>query len=202
MRIIAGTFRGRSLLSPPSDATRPITDRAKQSLFDALTVAVEIPGSYVLDCFAGTGSMGLETLSRGAAGVVFVERDRGALENLRNNIVRLCVIHLCRVVATDAYKVAEDPAGLRATQANFRIAFVDPPYAHLLTPQGRSKVDQLVASLAQSCMEPQGVLVLRHPDDLSLDSMQLARRVIRKFKYGSMAITWLSAQPAGPAAGE
>ena len=192
MRIIAGTFRGRLLLSPVSNTTRPITDRAKQSLFDALTVNTEIPDSYVLDCFCGTGSMGLETLSRGAAGVVFVERDRGALENLRNNIARLSVVHLCRVVAADAYRMAGSPAGFLATQQRFRIAFVDPPYSHFENPQGRDEIDNLVLSIARSSMEPEGIIVLRHPESTSLDSMQLASRVVRKFKYGSMAITWLA----------
>ena len=65
MRIIAGEFKGRQLLAPTGDATRPITDRAKQSLFDIL--APHIDGAVVYDCFAGTGSMGLECLSRGAA---------------------------------------------------------------------------------------------------------------------------------------
>jgi len=200
MRIIAGTFRGRTLLSPPSNTTRPITDRAKQSLFDALTVTIEIPGSYVLDCFAGTGSMGLEAISRGAAGAVFVERDRGALENLRNNIGRLSVVHLCRVVATDAYKMAGSPAGVLGSLPRFRIAFVDPPYSHLESPQDRGKVDQLIATLIQSSMEPQGIIVLRHPEADSLDSMQLASRIVRKFKYGSMAITWLTSDPGGSTA--
>ena len=71
MRIIAGEFRGRRLLPPTGDNTRPITDRAKQSLFDIL--APLIPNSVVYDCFAGTGSMGLECLSRGAKLTTFFE---------------------------------------------------------------------------------------------------------------------------------
>jgi len=65
MRIIAGQFRGRKLLPPTTDATRPVTDRVKQSVFDILTPFIE--GAEVYDCFAGTGSMGLESLSRGAS---------------------------------------------------------------------------------------------------------------------------------------
>src|SRR3954463_11454418 len=84
MRIIAGEFRGRRLLPPEGDTTRPITDRAKQSLFDILAPRIE--GSRVYDCFAGTGSMGLECLSRGAAAVTFFESDRSALARLRKNI--------------------------------------------------------------------------------------------------------------------
>src|SRR5215212_6812606 len=77
MRIIAGQFGGRKLLAPPSNATRPITDRAKQSLFDILSPDIE--GALVYDCFAGTGSMGLECLSRGSRHAFFFEADRSAL---------------------------------------------------------------------------------------------------------------------------
>ncbi|MDB5305247.1 MAG: rsmD, partial [Phycisphaerales bacterium] len=77
MRIISGEFRGRKLLPPEGDVTRPITDRVKQSLFDILTPL--LPDARVYDCFAGTGSMGLESLSRGAAHATFFEADRGGL---------------------------------------------------------------------------------------------------------------------------
>src|SRR5205809_4215568 len=87
MRIIAGEFRGRKLLPPEGDATRPITDRVKQSLFDILTPHIE--GARVYDLFAGTGSMGLECLSRGASYATFFESDRSALERLNKNIATL-----------------------------------------------------------------------------------------------------------------
>ena len=81
MRIIAGEFRGRKLIPPQGDATRPITDRVKQSLFDILTPRID--GARIYDLFAGTGSMGLECLSRGAAHSTFFEADRSALERLK-----------------------------------------------------------------------------------------------------------------------
>ena len=87
MRIIAGEFRGRQLLAAQSDVTRPITDRVKQSLFDILSP--QIPQAIVYDCFAGTGSMGLECLSRGADRVIFFELDRSAVTLLRKNIQTL-----------------------------------------------------------------------------------------------------------------
>ena len=81
MRIIAGEFKGRQLLAPVGDATRPITDRAKQSLFDILTPI--ITDANVYDIFAGTGSLGLESLSRGAKFSTFFEIDRSAIARLR-----------------------------------------------------------------------------------------------------------------------
>jgi 16S rRNA (guanine966-N2)-methyltransferase len=84
MRIIAGELRGRRLLAPQGEVTRPITDRVKQSLFDIL--APRISSAVVADLFSGTGSMGLESLSRGAARADFFEMDRSAVHRLQQNI--------------------------------------------------------------------------------------------------------------------
>ncbi|MGL4541172.1 MAG: RsmD family RNA methyltransferase, partial [Polymorphobacter sp.] len=90
MRIIAGKWRGRALASPPGEATRPTADRVREALFSMLTSRL---GSYeglrVLDGFAGTGALGLEALSRGAAHATFVERDAAAVKALRGNIEKL-----------------------------------------------------------------------------------------------------------------
>src|SRR6185503_18794260 len=100
MRIIAGRFRSRVLLGPEDErTTRPITDRVKQSLFDILTPL--LPDARVYDCFAGTGSMGLEALSRGAAHATFFEQDRSALTRLRKNIETLGVAGGATVIAQD-----------------------------------------------------------------------------------------------------
>src|SRR3954469_225796 len=125
MRIIAGEFRSRPILAPASDATRPITDRAKQSLFDIL--APEIEGSRVYDCFAGTGSMGLECLSRGATHATFFEADRSAVALLRKNIATLRVRDRATVIDRDLFKWFDaaqptEPASL---------IFLDPPYRFL-----------------------------------------------------------------------
>src|SRR3954466_11704968 len=102
MRIIAGEFRSRRILPPASDATRPITDRVKQSLFDILTPHID--GARVYDCFAGTGSMGLECLSRGAAHATFFEADRSAAALLRKNIDTLNVRDRSSIIDSDLFK--------------------------------------------------------------------------------------------------
>src|SRR5436309_2356542 len=102
MRIIAGEFRGRRLLPPEGEATRPVTDRVKQSLFDIL--APLIPEAVVYDCFAGTGSMGLECLSRGARLVAFFEADRSALARLKQNIAALGVSERSLIIGGDLFK--------------------------------------------------------------------------------------------------
>ncbi len=119
MRIIAGTARSRRLVGPPGETTRPMTDRMRESLFSSL--AALIPGSVIVDLFAGTGSMGLEALSRGAAEVTFVERDRAALRALQTNIETVGLES--RVLSGDVERF------LDRGQGRFDLAFVDPPYA-------------------------------------------------------------------------
>jgi len=111
MRVIAGEFRGRKLLGPEGEVTRPITDRVKQSLFDILTPRLE--GAIVWDLFAGTGSLGLEALSRGAQQAVFFETDRSAVARLRRNIETLGLRRDRAIVQrTDVFKwFWESPQG-------------------------------------------------------------------------------------------
>jgi 16S rRNA (guanine966-N2)-methyltransferase len=127
MRIIGGRHRGRRLFVPPGDAVRPTSDRAREALFDILShgrlAAAGIPfaGAPVLDAFAGTGALGLEALSRGAAEAVFIERDRVALAALRRNIEALAEVERARIMPGDA---------VRPPRADRRcaVAFLDPPY--------------------------------------------------------------------------
>lgn len=124
MRIIAGRFKGLRLPSPRSRGLRPTTDRAREAIFSAIGPLVE--GSRVLDLFAGTGAFGLESLSRGAEKVVFVEKDRKAVLNIAETVEVLGLEREALVMCTAASRALEKLAALRAT---FRIVFFDPPYA-------------------------------------------------------------------------
>lgn len=119
MRIIAGIARSRRLVGPRGQTTRPMTDRVRESLFSS--IAAWIPDSVVLDLYAGTGAMGLEALSRGAAAVTFVERDRAALDALRRNIATVDLGG--SIVSGDV----DDFLGRAGGSCD--VAFVDPPYA-------------------------------------------------------------------------
>src|SRR5581483_3845711 len=118
MRIVAGTWRGRTLIAPPGTSTRPTADRVRQALFDMLLHAPwggrdTIEGATVLDVFAGTGAFGLEALSRGAAHASFIEHDHAALAALRVNIAACRAQERCSVLAIDALGTPPgDPAGL------------------------------------------------------------------------------------------
>jgi 16S rRNA (guanine966-N2)-methyltransferase len=128
MRIVGGRHRGRRLLAPPGDAVRPTSDRAREALFNILShgrlAAGGLPfaDAAVLDAFAGTGALGLEALSRGAAEAVFIERDRDALTILRRNVETLDETARSRIVPGDATR---PPRGAVACA----VAFLDPPYA-------------------------------------------------------------------------
>ena len=134
MRIVAGAWRGRTLVAPVGTATRPTSDRVRQALFDMLWHAPwagreRVEGAVVLDAFAGTGALGLEALSRGAARAVFIEHDPAALATLRRNIAACGADAVARVVPAD---VARPPRA----DAGAGLVFLDPPYGQNLVTTG------------------------------------------------------------------
>jgi 16S rRNA (guanine966-N2)-methyltransferase len=129
-RIIAGAFRGRALRVPAGAATRPTADRVRQALFDALLHAPwggRLDGLEVLDAFAGTGALGLEALSRGAAHASFLERDRAALDAVRANVAACGAGARATVHPGDALR---PPPGRPCA-----LLFLDPPYGQDLLPR-------------------------------------------------------------------
>jgi 16S rRNA (guanine(966)-N(2))-methyltransferase RsmD len=118
MRIIAGEFRSRRLKSIPGAATRPTPDRLRETLFNILGPRIE--GATFLDAYAGTGTVGMEALSRGAAHAIFLERHRAALEAIRQNLASLDLEARATVVA--------GPVLLTLPKHHADIVFLDPPY--------------------------------------------------------------------------
>ena len=115
VRIVAGKWRGRTLIAPAGSQTRPTADRVRQALFDMLLHAPwggreAIEGAQLLDVFAGTGALGLEALSRGAAHATFIEHDRAALAALRANIAACRAERQCTVLPIDALAVPHGPS--------------------------------------------------------------------------------------------
>ena len=123
MRIIAGEWRGRKLGAPVGDATRPTADRTRETLFSMLVSRIgSFEGLAVADLFAGSGALGLEALSRGAASCLFVEQDAAAIRSLRANIAALRAPERCEVRAGSV--LALGPA-----KAPLDLVLLDPPYA-------------------------------------------------------------------------
>ena len=128
MRIVSGRFRGRSLTAPEGSITRPTSDRARQALFDVLghaPWAPDLEGARVIDLFAGSGGLGFEALSRGAAFCLFVETNEAARGAIRDNVEALGLFGETRVHRRDATDLGLRPA---STGGPFDLAFLDPPY--------------------------------------------------------------------------
>jgi 16S rRNA (guanine966-N2)-methyltransferase len=152
MRIVAGRFRGRAIAAPRHEGLRPTSDRVRESLFNILEHGVEgfaLEGSRVIDLFAGTGALGLEAISRGAAFCLFVDDSAEARALIRTNIEALQLTGITRIYRRDATDLG--PIG---TLAPFTLAFLDPPY-------GQGLGGRALAALANGgWLVPNAVLVL------------------------------------------
>lgn len=124
MRVIAGTYGGRRLVAPAGTATRPTSDRVREALFSLLG---PLDGARVLDLFAGSGALGIEALSRGAAFAAFVDRDRRALQALRTNLAALAIPDAAVAVHAQDAVAALKKASERGDA--YDVVFLDPPYA-------------------------------------------------------------------------
>ena len=122
VRVIAGDCRGRTLRAPAGTVTRPTSDRVREAVFDVLGAMVDVTGWTVADLFAGSGAMGIEALSRGAASAVFVDRDSAAVRAVQDNVAALGLAERCQVVRDDVLRYLA-----RARHAD--LALCDPPYA-------------------------------------------------------------------------
>jgi len=123
MRIISGDARGRTLVAPAGQKTRPTQDYVRESLFNILQFQVN--GASVLDLFAGTGALALESISRGAASAVLVDSDRSACEAIRKNIRSVQCADRCRLIQRDYRQALGEIA---ADGEKFSLVFLDPPY--------------------------------------------------------------------------
>ncbi len=141
MRITGGSFCSRKLEAPAGGRTRPTSDRVRESLFAVLGNLLDFDGAHVVDAFAGTGSLGLEALSRGAASATFLEQSRDALRCVEANIRSLGVDARTRVVAGDAER------GVARITQPVRVAFADPPYALVGTAAFRRFLEAMRAAV-------------------------------------------------------
>jgi 16S rRNA (guanine(966)-N(2))-methyltransferase RsmD len=178
LRVIAGTAKGRRLKMVPDGGTRPITDRVKQSLFDIL--ADDVAGATFLDLFAGTGSVGIEALSRGAARAVFVESDRAALKVIADNLAHTGLAAKAQVVRGDVFQYLAGPP-----REAFDIVYVAPPQYAGLWRRTLELLDQ-----RPDWLNPDGLAIVQiHPveyQDLSLAHLRLDD----ERKYGSTLLAF------------
>jgi 16S rRNA (guanine966-N2)-methyltransferase len=186
MRIIAGEKRGMIILGPKTDGTRPVTDRVKESIFNILQKYGTMADKWVADLFCGTGSMGLEALSRGAGHVVFVEQDPRVVEILKKNIEKGRFEDRSKAVRANAFKVGA--ASLEDRKFDF--VFVDPPY---LMSRDVSENSQLGFLLKLLCgqITDEAVVIVRTEEMVELLETYGTLCVIDRRKWGSMGIALL-----------
>ena len=191
MRVIAGIYRGRVLCAPSWTGLRPTSDKLRETIFNIL--APRLPGARVLDLYAGTGALGIEALSRGAAVVTFVERDRRAQKLIEENLGRCGITDgyvIIRASVTDALAQLHDRSAV-ANASPFDIAFLDPPYDR---GPGTSEITATLASAA-NLMGQGAVVVLEH--SRRRPSTPMAGRLVRtrEVTAGESALAFYACQP-------
>ena len=184
MRIISGSARGRILKSPKGMLTRPTLDQTRESLFNILANGGELCGAAVLDIFAGTGALGLEALSRGAASCVFIDSRTGRL--IRQNA------ELCRFQGRyEVLPLAADKALPKLQGRRFQYIFADPPY-------NKNLVNTTIALISQyDLLAPEGLLLMEHSKDEEITG-HIGYDIVRVKAYGrDTRITFIRKQQGG-----
>jgi 16S rRNA (guanine966-N2)-methyltransferase len=167
MRIIAGRFRRRRLLTSPGDITRPITDRVKETLFERIDQSLQ--QARIADIFAGTGTIGLEALSRGARSVVFIEQDGPAHELLQQNVATLGAGDVTLCWRTDALRSSFRPQGADALLP-YNVIFFDPPYRMIAGLRAGSPLYRALQRLARPAVSADRArFILRTPERAEFD---------------------------------
>jgi 16S rRNA (guanine966-N2)-methyltransferase len=180
MRIVGGRWRGRSLATPKSDAIRPTSDRLRESLFNVLQHGYDdaIEGARVLDHFAGTGAMGLEALSRGAAFALFVDEGSEARSLIRENVEAFGAGGTTRLFRRDATRM-----GPAAPNAPFSLVFCDPPYGRDLAPKA------LAACAEGGWLTPGALVVVEEAQGVPL-ALPAGFAEIERREYGETQVVF------------
>ena len=180
---MAGTAGGRRLKVPPK-GTRPTSERVREALFNALETAGEVDGAHVLDLYAGSGALGLEALSRGAADALFVEADRRAVDVLRGNVAALGLGGTVRAGQVEAVVAAPAPSP-------FDLVLADPPYAVDAAALGMV----LTALAAGGWLGPSALVVIERAARDGAPAWPAGFEPTREKKYGDTAVFWAEHTP-------
>jgi 16S rRNA (guanine966-N2)-methyltransferase len=161
MRVITGIYKGRTLRTVKDLSVRPATDRVRQTVFNMLENRVDFDGASVLDLFAGSGSLGIEALSRGAARAIFVESGREAASVIRENLKILGCTDASDVYQIDALEFVDNE------RESYDLVFADPPYAYGGTPD----IPRVI--FEKRLIRPGGYLVVEHSTDIGFENTPL-----------------------------
>jgi 16S rRNA (guanine(966)-N(2))-methyltransferase RsmD len=190
MRVIAGTYRSRILKSLKGLALRPTSDRLRETLFNVLGAGIE--GSRFLDVFAGTGAVGIEALSRGAARVSFIENHAPSTALIRKNLAALKVQTGVTVVCADAIRALETlEAKSKSGDAGYDYIFIDPPYA---ATADYSRVLQKIAS--SLLLAGRGIVIVEHRKTFDLPESFGTLKRLRLLRQGDAALSFYRREEA------
>ena len=185
MRVIAGKYKGRILKTVPDNSVRPATDKVKGAIFNILQSRVDWNKSNVLDLYAGSGSIGIEALSRGAQKVVFVENSRSAINFLKLNLETIGANGESQVVIGDVEKY------LQSVHRKYDIVFADPPYALKELPELPMVIFQ------NKLVSDDGYLIVEHPVNCEFTpSSEWEISVNKKYGRTSVSFFQLSKNPS------
>ena len=174
MRVITGTARGTKLLTPEGLHTRPTTDRVKEGLFSA--IQFEIEGARVLDLFSGTGQLGIEALSRGAAYAVFTDNDEKAVRLVKENLKRAKLLDRAAVIRTDYLSY------LRTTKERFDLIFLDPPYKENFLEIAIRAISEI------DILRNRGIIICEKTADRALANDFAGLTRIKEYRYGTTSV--------------
>ena len=202
MRVIAGTYRSRPLTAPRGTATRPTSDRLRETLFNVL--APHIEGAHFADLYAGTGAVGIEALSRGAARVTFVENSTAAIAALRANLTAL------KIQSAFQLDQRSVPAALRNIAARnvalvedarrdslFNLVYLDPPWEDA---SAYTQSLNLLATASAALLSPDAIVIAEHArrGTVTLADTYKSLKRYRLLEQGDAALTFYRQEPAGP----
>ena len=175
MRVITGKARGVQLKTPDGMATRPTSDRVKEALFSI--IQFEIPGATVLDLFGGTGQLGIEALSRGAASAVFVDAREDSCKLIRENLKRTKLEQDAKVIRSDYLDY------LNRCREQYNIIFLDPPYAEVFLENAIKKITEI------DILQSDGIIVAERPLGKELPWEFAGFDRSKDYKYGNTLVT-------------
>lgn len=190
MRIIAGTFRSRTLQAPPGMSTRPTSDCLRETLFNVLAPRIQVTalgGTAFLDLYAGSGAVGLEALSRGAARVAFVERAPAALKVLNGNLERLGISSGVRVHAKSVSAFLRSATGPNPKPEKNEVVFLDPPYDAV---EEYAVTLGLLGGTAQGILAAGAVVIAEHRRKQVLDDEYGSLKRTRLLEQGDAAMSF------------
>ena len=184
MRIISGKLKGSTLYLPKDKNTRPLKDIVKENIFNILThsnkISFKIKGSYILDLFSGTGSFGLECVSRDAMCVNFVEKELNALQILNKNIEKLNIRNVTKIITNDVFSAVKKN---NFDESSFDLIFCDPPFQN-------SKINELIDLIINKKILKKNGFIILHRNRLTNDKLTTHFKIFEEKIYGLSKITF------------